>query len=256
MRYLNGLRLLISVILGLLLITLPGLAVAETGIRRQAETDSVSPVPGQPAHMTPGELQQRPPAGPSGQGSPIGYLSGPAAGDPLDIALNYLRRNRQSLGLTDEDLADVVVKDRYVTRHNGVTHIYLRQRLGGIELFNGDININIDRDGRVINLGNRFVPDLKNSITANAVSLSPIEAVNRAAQHLGLTVTEPFAPRRSIGGPAQEILLSSGGISLEDIPVKLMYQPLHTKARLAWDMVIRLKNGQNGWSLRVYAGTG
>lgn len=259
MKQLNGLRLLTSVMIGLLLITLPGLAIAETQVKTPAESNLVSSIPVQPAPVIPGGLQQGPPPAPPGQRgprNPIGYLSGPAAGDPLDIALSYLRQNRQRLGLTADDLADIVVKDRYVSRHNGVTHLYLRQRLAGVEVFNGDININIDRDGRVINLGNHFVADLKNVVQMTGPSLSAIEAVQRAAGHLNLTITAPLVPRRDIGGPAREVMLSNGGISLEDIPVKLEYQPIHNQARLAWKVVIRLKNGQNWWNLRVDAVTG
>lgn len=73
------------------------------------------------------------------------FLSGPTVGDPLAIAINYLRQQVATLGLRADDLADLVVTDRYVTQHNGVTHRYLRQRYHGIEVFNGVININISR---------------------------------------------------------------------------------------------------------------
>src|SRR5436309_1276729 len=60
------------------------------------------------------------------------YLTGPSNADPLEIAGKYLSENRASLGLEAGDVADWVVSDRYTTPHNGVTHVYLRQRLGGI----------------------------------------------------------------------------------------------------------------------------
>src|SRR5262245_5744556 len=49
--------------------------------------------------------------------APNGFLTGPAAGDPLDIALNYLRGHTTDLGLTNDDLSDVVVQDRYVSQN-------------------------------------------------------------------------------------------------------------------------------------------
>src|SRR5262245_32112590 len=54
--------------------------------------------------------------------APNGFLTEPAAGDPLDIALSYLRDHTAKLGLTADDLSDIVVQDRYVSQHNGVTH--------------------------------------------------------------------------------------------------------------------------------------
>ena len=71
-------KLVMGIAICSLLIVLPGLAIAES----QVET----------AH-------------------PGGFLSGPNAGDPLDIALDYIRQNKRSLGLTEDDLADLVVKE-------------------------------------------------------------------------------------------------------------------------------------------------
>ena len=201
----------------------------------------------------------------------IKFLTGPNDGEALEIALDYLKENKEALGLTDSDLADLIVSDQYVSQHNGVTHIYLRQRFNGIEVFGGNININIAPDGSVINLGNSFVrcafrrcvvphPALRHS------SLSAIEAVESAAEHLGLSVNHSLTVQRRSPGRAQEVLLSDGGISEDPIPVKLVYQPVEgsgegddhqdAQARLAWDMVIRLENGLNWWNLRVDALTG
>jgi extracellular elastinolytic metalloproteinase len=194
-----------------------------------------------------------------------GFLTGPSEGDPLKIALDYIRQNREALGLTEDDLTDVVVKDRYLSNHNRVTHIYLRQRFGGIEVFNGDININISGDGRVINLGNGFVPGLKNFVKVKAPSMPAITAVEKAAQYLGVPITEPLVPRESANGVAQDTLFSGGGIAEADIPVRLMYLPPRPgvaqagekgEVRLMWNMVIRMRSDDHWWNLGIDAVTG
>jgi len=48
--------------------------------------------------------------------------------------------------------------DTYTDSRTGVTHVYARQLLNGLEVSDGDINLNIDRDGRVISWGNSFHP--------------------------------------------------------------------------------------------------
>src|SRR5687767_2288967 len=90
------------------------------------------------------------PAAPAGSalGAP-GFLTGPQAGDHLALALDYLSKNTGSLGITKADLADVQVTDRYVSEHNGVTHIYLAQSFNGIPVHNGLINVNVMADGRI-----------------------------------------------------------------------------------------------------------
>ncbi|MGB0383967.1 MAG: M36 family metallopeptidase [Ardenticatenaceae bacterium] len=200
-----------------------------------------------------------------------GFLTGPNDGEALEIARRYLEENKDALGLTNADLADLIVTDQYVSQHNGVTHIYLRQRFNEIEVFGGNININIAADGSVINVGDRFVrcdvlsspPNTNQGCVASdsmarQPSLSAIEAVESAAEHLGLSVNQSLTVQRRRPGSAQEVLLSDGGISQDSIPVKLVYQPVEGRdeLRLAWDVAIHLQNGQNWWNLRVDALTG
>ena len=101
-------------------------------------------------------------------GKAVGFLTGPQTGDAYDLAWAYVQAHR------------------YVTRHNGVTHIHLQQRLGGIEVAGGVMNVNVAADGSIINLGNGFVGDL--AIKANAASpeLTGRAAIERAAEHFGL----------------------------------------------------------------------
>src|SRR5262245_55518892 len=66
-----------------------------------------------------------------------GFLTAPAAGDALDIALGYLRGSPERAGLVAADLDGFRLSDRTRTRHNGLTHLYLRQRLAGIEGLGG-----------------------------------------------------------------------------------------------------------------------
>jgi hypothetical protein len=135
--------------------------------------------------------------------SAAGFLTGPAAGDPLAIALAYIRAHRAGLGLSEDDLADFVVKDRYTSPNNGVTHIYLRQRLDGIEVYGADINVNVARDGRIVNLGNRFVANLRQA--ANAATPAPASAGPSAATYsaYALPSRNPFSgPRAAPTNPA------------------------------------------------------
>ncbi|KAJ1940147.1 hypothetical protein EC988_007118, partial [Linderina pennispora] len=52
------------------------------------------------------------------------------------------------------------LKSAYRSEHNGVTHVYFRQVVNGLEVVNGDANVNIDKYGRVISSGNSFSTQL------------------------------------------------------------------------------------------------
>ena len=72
----------------------------------------------------------------------IVFLTGANSGDPFEIALDYVRQRETARGLSQADLADVIVMDQYTSASNGVTHIYLRQRYQGLEILDANININ------------------------------------------------------------------------------------------------------------------
>jgi hypothetical protein len=72
----------------------------------------------------------------------IQFLTGPNQNAAREIVLDYLDQEHARLGLKRSDLTDMIVTDQYTSAHNGVTHIYLRQRLRGIEVAGGNINVN------------------------------------------------------------------------------------------------------------------
>ncbi|KAI6127150.1 extracellular elastinolytic metallo proteinase [Pisolithus sp. B1] len=53
--------------------------------------------------------------------------------------------------------AYVIRSDSYTDRNTGVTHVYARQIIGGIEVADAHINLNI-KDGRVLSFGDSFFP--------------------------------------------------------------------------------------------------
>jgi hypothetical protein len=207
-------------------------------------------LPASPAAQPPSAQVPRPP-------DRVRFLTSPSPADPLEIVRAHIRRNRAALRLEADDLVDWTVRDRYVTRHSGATHLYLRQRFRGIEVFNADISVTTASDGRMIGLGNRFVAGLARSINVTHPLISAVEAVERAAEHLGLDISEPLRILEGLGGPAQAVRISDGGMALDAIPAKLMYLPRESgRVRLVWNLVLRPRDGQHWWNLHVDAVTG
>lgn len=190
-------------------------------------------------------------------GIPGFFMTGPNAGEPLDIALSYIGQYHAALGLSAADVAGLVVSDMYRSEHNGVTHIYLQQQKDGILVFNAYLNVNIAADGSVINLGNRAVSNLDRAIETAVPTLSAAEAIEAAADHLGLTISEPLVAQEVVGGPDQRVVFNDAGIAVEQIPARLMYQPVADgSVRLAWDLEIYERSTVDWWTMRVDAQTG
>ncbi|MFQ5569991.1 MAG: M36 family metallopeptidase, partial [Rhodothermales bacterium] len=175
----------------------------------------------------------------------------------VSTARQYLQDHAGSLGLTPADVADLGVRDAYTSGSTGVTHVYVQQHHQGIGVYNAVVNVNVSVGSQVVSVGNRFVPDLAGRVTGSLAVLSAEQAVEAAALHLGLLVTEPLRVLGSMPGAARETLLSPGGVSLEPIPVRLIYQPLESgEVRLAWNVEIEPPGSRDWWHLRVDAATG
>ncbi|MBX3056095.1 MAG: M36 family metallopeptidase [Anaerolineae bacterium] len=187
----------------------------------------------------------------------VSFLTGPNAGQPRDIALGYLQQNRAAFGLSAADVSDYVITDQYVSDHNGTTHIYLQQRHAGYLVYNALININIAKDGSVINVGNRFVPNLAQSVNTTKAELTAVQAVNAAADALGLAYEGSLGLQETSSGADQKSVFVNSSLSAEPIPVWLVYQPLENgQVSLAWNVEIHELDHQNIWSIRVDATTG
>jgi hypothetical protein len=177
-------------------------------------------------------------------------------GKPLDIAVGLLKQNRQKFGLAESDLLDLKVMDEYQSQHNGVTHVYLRQQIAGIEVVGAEMSSSVARDGKVINLHSSFVRGLSAAANRSNASLSPVRAIEAAAQHLGLTITEPLEALETPFGAQRETTFSKGGIALEPIRVKLVYQPVaENLLRLAWSVEVSEVGGEHWWNISVDAET-
>jgi extracellular elastinolytic metalloproteinase len=194
--------------------------------------------------------------GSAASAGPVKFLTGPAAGSPLDIALSYLKAHKRSFGLTGSDLADVVVSDQYTDAASGTTHIYLQQRHKAIDVYNAITDINVAKDGSIINVGNRFVSNLAASVNSSSAGHGAKQGVRDAARGLGLDLKQEPKVEQTKGGPARETVFNRAGISLRSIPAKLVYVPTGSAVRLAWNVAIYQTDAQHWWNANVDASTG
>jgi extracellular elastinolytic metalloproteinase len=191
-----------------------------------------------------------------------GYLTGPlteadlAGRTPRDIALEWLRANHGVLGLAAADVADFEMRDEVYNAATGATHIYLRQKLQGLPVYNGQLHLNINRDGRLISVNNAFVPTGGIPTKAAGVQISAAEAVAAALAHLGMDGAAPAV----LSGPQgieQTTQLDPSGLSLETIEASLMMLPVRQGVTLpVWNFQIFTLDQQHGYDINVDAESG
>ena len=78
-------------------------------------------------------------------------------GEPMTIAMDFVRSNLAALGLEASDLEGYAVSNVVYSKVTGATHIYLQQRYQGIPVYNAQLQINVNRDGRIISVNNSFM---------------------------------------------------------------------------------------------------
>jgi extracellular elastinolytic metalloproteinase len=185
-----------------------------------------------------------------------GFLTDATRGEPMVIAMNFVRKNLAALGLTAADLNGYEVTDVVPSSTTGATRIYLRQRYRGIPVYNGQLQINVNRDGRIISVNNAFLPDLANSINTLRPLVRMSSAV-RAATFAGLRFGAQPRELQASGGAQQATTVSSDGISRAPIDGKLMILPIgRGEARLVWNFQIYTLDKRSAWDLNVDAENG
>ena len=79
-----------------------------------------------------------------------GTLTGPASGAAAPIGLRYVRAHRARLGLTAADLDTLA--EPTVRSVGGIRQVRWRQEVDGIAVADAELRVNVDADGRVINV--------------------------------------------------------------------------------------------------------
>ncbi|MCE7926757.1 MAG: DUF11 domain-containing protein [Haliscomenobacteraceae bacterium CHB4] len=177
------------------------------------------------------------------------------AAGPRETALRFLQENSTQFGLSKADVSDVHVTDEYLSKHNGVTHVWVQQQYQGIPVFNGLFGLHVKSDGKVLTLGHRFIPELQTKANTTIPSLSAAKAVEMAFANLGFTGFPAPSLRQKIND--RNFVFEGGAVSKKEIPVSACYELQNDgSVRLAWTMVIEQVASSDIWNMRVDAQTG
>lgn len=187
-------------------------------------------------------------------GSPPDASAQGRARDPGEVAREALRAQQRARGVGSADLAQWRELSRHRGSKSGVTHLYLRQQLGGIDVWNGDVTLAIAPDGRVVNLRPRFVAVASARARPRGARLDAAQAVQIAAARIGLVPSGPLDTLSRGPGPARETVLAPAGLSSAPIAARLVYlEDADRSLHLAWSFDLRIPDGRHAWVFNVDA---
>ncbi|KAI9595808.1 hypothetical protein BDF19DRAFT_440118 [Syncephalis fuscata] len=85
---------------------------------------------------------------------------------------------------------DYIIVNEYESKMPFMAHFYLKQQIHGVEVFNGDINVNLDAENKVINYSDSFSHNIDGvsawSPHAVANYIRPKEAYQIMAKHINV----------------------------------------------------------------------
>ncbi|MEM7051779.1 MAG: M36 family metallopeptidase [Acidobacteriota bacterium] len=185
-----------------------------------------------------------------------GYLTAPKAGEAMSIAKDYLDSQLPLLGLDAADFANHEVTDEVPSKVTGATHIYLRQVHAGIPVYNGQLHVNVNRAGRIMGVNNAFLPKMASAANRSQPTLRAAQAIELAAEHLGLAIGAVRELSRP-DGVRRTTRLQARGLSLDEIEAGLMWLPVRRgEARLVWNFNVRTPDGVHHYDINVDAHSG
>jgi hypothetical protein len=169
-------------------------------------------------------------------------LSDPTEASPADAARQFVRANRGLWRLSDPE--SLVVQTEVRDRHTGVTHVYMKQTVGGVPVFAATVGVHLNARRQVLAVDGDVFPHAA-SAAWNA-QLSADDAVRHAARHAGI---ESFTPAR----------VSSNGFTAPQLrsraDVTRIIYAISDPPRPAYRTVID-KNGNEWYDIIVDAETG
>jgi extracellular elastinolytic metalloproteinase len=169
-------------------------------------------------------------------------------------ALTVFAAKAQAQGLKAADVSNPVVTDSY-TEANGLTHTYLQQRVNGLAVHNATGAVHTDATGKVVSSYQFFVTDAAQKAASATPALTAEQAVTAASVALGLP--RPMGLERVVEArPGDGLVFNKGGISEENIPVRLMYENVNGQLVLVWGVTIAALDQQHYWFARVNAQNG
>lgn len=176
-----------------------------------------------------------------------------SAQDYANLLKNNLLSLRSSNGMTQHDIEGLVVYNQSTNKRSGVEHVYAVQSHNGIEIFNANIAAAF-RGEDLIYTGDNLQRGIGARIRNTSLILTPVQAATSAASFLGAGIAD-FKILETVS--SQEVFLDNGNVSLNDVPVKLVYQLTEDNMfRLAWDLNIHMINEPHWYSLRIDAENG
>lgn len=183
-------------------------------------------------------------------------LSQPDQADAEIVSRRFLRQHSDLYQLSEDDLAQLRVRQRHTTQHNGMTHLTLQQLLDGRAVFQSELTAHMDRQGAVIATIGTLWPTPSLHRKATEPSLTASAALQYAAQYAGAKINSTVAATQKAVSSDQPHSFRLSEFA-RAVQARLVYFPLAAdELRLAWEFELWRQDAPDAYLIVVDAERG
>jgi extracellular elastinolytic metalloproteinase len=173
--------------------------------------------------------------------------------EPIDLAVGFVSSNATALGLQAGDVYEYLITNQTYTKVTGSQRVFMQQMIDGIPVYNGQIQVNINREGRIISVNNDYMPQLAEARNTAGPSIDAEVALRSAMNHIGIQY-DGRLKGSTPEGAQQETRFQLDQVSQEPITARLVYLPIRSgEARLVWNLQIYTLDSQHWYDINIDA---
>jgi extracellular elastinolytic metalloproteinase len=192
------------------------------------------------------------------------------AQNPVEVARNYIERNRNSANLANVQQLEFQLSSDYKAPETNYHYVYFSQDINGIGIYNAIYNVVVDHKNNVVNSTHSFSNFTENAETVN---LSNVISGNDALASAFKLADRPYDPQKIImiggvkhpDGILYKMRFVDTNKSNDTITVKLEWLPLEyvqepspikKSLLLTWSVALEGKTNNNHWLMHFHAASG
>ena len=175
----------------------------------------------------------------------------------VKTAIDLIKSNAISTGLSGEEIDNGVVTDAYFNKSAGTKMVYLQQAYKEVAVFNV-LKVFAFKEDKLVSAQGDFIDKIQSRINAPDATprVTDKNAVMSAAGHLNLPISQNINAINTLNN-GRTTEFGTLGISLRNIKVQLLWVPLDNGSlKLAWQVNLQPVKSSDDWLINIDALTG
>ncbi|MBS1744054.1 MAG: M36 family metallopeptidase [Bacteroidetes bacterium] len=170
------------------------------------------------------------------------------------LAMDLVKANAKSIGLTDTDINNVTVSSTYETVADHLRMVYLQQTYKGIPVFN-QMHVLAFRNNKLVSVTGGRIDAIEKKVNnlSGVPQTGPSDAVRSALTDRKISLPSMIFP---YGQSGSKTMFGDMGIATNNITAELVWLPQGKSVILTWQVEVAPLKSDDHWLIRVDAATG